>query len=335
MQLLIDGERYKLWAPKDEAALEDIVKEHAEDIFGENSIYFDIKKKIESLAGIGAIPDGFLITLYDSYSWAIVEIELSSHSLFEHIVPQVNKFINGIKNPLSQRKIVDVLYREIKNEEALTKRIQNKIGSPEIYKFLSDLISYAPKLIIVIEQDTDELREVIDGLRLETKVVEFITFEKEATGLPVHAHLFEPLHTQQPVEFLQELRQLFITKYPEIKPNKVQKGYCSITIPKHPQIHIEWRFSLQKGLGIELHLERRKNENSLLLEKLKEHHGELEKNIGESLIFEFPWYGRWARVYVWKEPKELTEEFRQWGVDTMIKFYEAFKPLLDKIDIKS
>lgn len=333
MELLIDGARYKLWTPQNEAVLEDIIKEHAKDIFGEDSIYFDIKQKIKSSAGIGSIPDGYVITLGDTPRWYIVEVELSSHPLFEHIVPQMNRFIHGIKNLLSQRKIVDALHEEISTDEDLTRRIQSKIGSTEIFKFLSDLVSHAPKLAIVIEQDTEELREAVDGLKLETKVVEFKTFEKEGASLAVHAHLFEPMDAGQPPEFLEELRKRFAEKKPEIKPNRVAKGYCRIPIA-HEGIHTEWRLPSHKWLGIELHLERKRDENSSLLKKLKERQRELEKAVGEPLTFEFPWHGTWARIYTWKELDELTEELKQWAVDTMIRLHEASKPLLDKIDEK-
>lgn len=335
MELLIDGVRYKLWSPKDEAALEDMVKEHAKDVFGEDSIYFDIKQKIKSPAGIGSIPDGYVITFEDMPKWYIVEVELASHPVFEHIVPQMSRFIRGIRNPVSQRKIVDALFEEISKEDALKERIQSKIGSPEIFKFLSDLVSQPPKLAILIDQDTEELREAVEGLKLETEVVEFRTFAREDTGISQHAHLFQPLQgPPDPRKFLEELRQRFIERKPEIKPNKVYKGYCSIPIAGHPHIHTEWRFSQRTGLGIELHLERTKDENSCLLEKIKAHIGELGKSMGEPITFEFPWYGRWARVYTWKEPTELTEEFKQWAVDIMVRFYEAFKPLLDEIDTK-
>jgi predicted small metal-binding protein len=36
--LLIDGVEYKLWTPQKENELEEKVKEHAKDIFGEGSI---------------------------------------------------------------------------------------------------------------------------------------------------------------------------------------------------------------------------------------------------------------------------------------------------------
>lgn len=195
--LLIDGVKYELWIPSNEDELEQIIIEHAQDIFGENSIYFDKKQKLSSLAGVGSIPDGLAILFGGVTEWHIVEVELSSHDLHGHIISQVSKFISGIENLDTQRKMRDVLYNEINSDDSLQLRVQQAIGLNEIHKFLSDLISKPPALTVIIEKDTEELRGAIKTLAYpkEIRVVEFRTFIGEGVeGLAVHAHLFEPLY---------------------------------------------------------------------------------------------------------------------------------------------
>ena len=111
--LIIDGVKYELWTPQNEDEFEQVVREHAQDIFGEQSIYLDRKQKLKSLSGIGSIPDGYVIVFGDSPEWHIVEVELSSHPLHDHIVSQVSKFINGINNPITQKGIIGAIYAEI------------------------------------------------------------------------------------------------------------------------------------------------------------------------------------------------------------------------------
>ncbi len=193
--LLIDGVRYEEWVPQTEDEFEQVVKEHAQEIFGKQSIYLDRKQKLKSLSGVGSIPDGYVITFRDSPHWHIVEVELSSHPLHDHIVSQVSRFISGISNPNIQRGIVNAIDGEIKRDDFLKLRLGKAIEPTEIYKFLADLISRQPILTIVIEKDTEELREALNTLRYpQIKVVEFQTFTREGLGLAVHAHLFEPLY---------------------------------------------------------------------------------------------------------------------------------------------
>jgi len=195
--LLIDGVKYEERTPANEDELERAVKEHAEDIFGEDSIYFDIKHKLKTKAGIGSIPDGYVIIFGDEPHWHIVEVELSSHPLYEHIVPQVSKFINGIKNPSTQKDIVSAIYQEIDSDEFLRLRLKEAIGTTETYKFLSDLLLKSPVVTIIIEKRTEQLDEAIGMVPYppqNKKVVEFQTFTREGIGLDVHAHLFEPVY---------------------------------------------------------------------------------------------------------------------------------------------
>jgi len=194
--LLIDGIKYELWTPSSEDEFERVVKEHAQDIFGDQSIYLDRKQKLKSLSGIGSIPDGYVVVFGDSPHWHIVEVELSSHPLHEHIVSQVGRFISGIENTRTQNNIVDAIYDEITKDDFSMLRLRKAIGLVDIHRFLSGLISKPPILTIIIEEATPELREAIRILRYpqEIKVVEFQTFTREEVGFAVHAHIFEPLH---------------------------------------------------------------------------------------------------------------------------------------------
>jgi hypothetical protein len=67
--LLIDGVRYEEWTPATEDGFEQVIKEHANDIFGEQSIYLDLKQKLKSKAGIGSIPDGYVIAFGEQPHW--------------------------------------------------------------------------------------------------------------------------------------------------------------------------------------------------------------------------------------------------------------------------
>ncbi len=192
--LLIDGVKYELRTPSTEDELEQMVKEHAQDIFGEQSIYFDRKQKLKSLAGVGSIPDGLVIIFGDAPEWHIAEVELSSHDPYQHVVPQVDRFINAVDNPNSRNEIVEALYNAIENDEFTKVKIRQMIGqNKDIHKSLSDLIVRPPTITIVIEKDTSQLREALKKYT-QKKVVEFQTLTREGVGLAVHAHLFKPLY---------------------------------------------------------------------------------------------------------------------------------------------
>jgi len=197
--LLIDGVKYRLWTPKDEEKeFHPMVKEHSKEIFGKDSIYFDVKRKLISKSGIGSIPDAYVITLSKPYQWYVVENELASHPVYDHIVKQLTKFMNGLKNPKSRSDILEALDEEIRNDKVLRAYVEKTIGSPEIYRFMSRLLSSSPKIVVVIDELNEEVKEACQSLKYDTQFVEFKTFGREDAP-NVCAHLFEPLYSTRRV----------------------------------------------------------------------------------------------------------------------------------------
>jgi len=190
--LLIDGVRYKLWTPKDEEKeFHPMIKEHYKEIFGEGSIYFDVKQLIRASSGIGSIPDAFAIKL-NPPQWYVIENELSTHPIYDHIVNQLTKFINGIENQSARTQIIATLYSKINEDPVLKATIKKSLNTDEIHHFISKLISSPPKIVVFIDEKTTETENACHVIKYQTEIVEFKTYVRE-NAENVHAHLFEPL----------------------------------------------------------------------------------------------------------------------------------------------
>lgn len=157
------GTRYTEKNYKKEAEIEDFVVKNSKTLFGENSLYIDAKKKIDNSALGGVIPDGFLFDLSDikNPEFYIVEAELSKHSFFNHIFPQVTKFFAFFKNQDSQGKLIEKLYKIFDEDQDLKKELKSKIGSREVFKFLKDTIENSQNILIVIDNEKKEFPEII------------------------------------------------------------------------------------------------------------------------------------------------------------------------------
>lgn len=135
--LTIDGVKYKLWTPKNEEnEFHPMIIKHSKEIFGENSLYLPIEKRLVSKAGRGVMPDGFAIVFSVPPKMYVVEVELSSHDLDKHIVEQLNRFGRALRNPENRKRIADRLHREIKGDLMKEAFVRQMIGPKEIYKFL-------------------------------------------------------------------------------------------------------------------------------------------------------------------------------------------------------
>ena len=196
--LLIDGVKYEIWDPPSEDEYEAVVKEHVNEIFGEQCIYLDKKQKLKSLSGIGSIPDGLAIILGAQPELHIVEYELSNHDVYGHVVSQISKFINGLLNSSTRQKIARIIYDEISEDQLLKIRVEQVLHSSEIFKFSTELLENKPALSIIIEKKTEELSEALQPFSYQNiqvvRIIEFQTFVRVGVGLAVHAHSFEPIY---------------------------------------------------------------------------------------------------------------------------------------------
>lgn len=88
-----------LYEPKTEAVFENLVKGHTTEIFGRDSLYFDIKPDLRSKAGIGSKPDGIVIVFSSNPCVYIVEYELARHQVYEHVIAQISliKLLKAMK----------------------------------------------------------------------------------------------------------------------------------------------------------------------------------------------------------------------------------------------
>lgn len=100
----------------------------------------------------------------------------------------------------------------------------------------------------------------------------------------------------------------------------------------HSGIHLEWAFHgrPRNSFEVGLHFERaEQSENRHILQLFKKDASLLEKEIGEKLEFQENWGKRWSRLYATRNEGEMTEDLREWAIDTMVKFYKVLKPRLD------
>lgn len=194
--LLIDGVKYDLWTPKDEEKeFHPLVRAHYREIFGEDALYFDVKHVLKTPSRIGSIPDAYVID-FRRGEWHVVENELSTHSLYDHIVKQLNTFLNGIKNQEARNQILDALYEDIDNDALLRATVQKQIASHDIHHALSKLIARQPSIVVIIDKKTLETEEALQNLNPTPSIVEFKTYTRRDAP-SIRAHLFEPLYAAE------------------------------------------------------------------------------------------------------------------------------------------
>ncbi|MDP3966418.1 MAG: DUF5655 domain-containing protein [archaeon] len=179
-----DG-KYHLYKYINEKELEKMIVEHSSEIFGKNTHYFDIKKKIKSKSGFGTIPDGYLLD-FDRKKLYILEVELISHDLRKHILPQIMSFIMALENENSHNQLIHLFEDELTSSSLATKE--------ELKKMLDNY-----GIIILIDEVGDPMKEVNPLLEIvnllakhaEVKAIPFQTYIKGNNLSADHVHSFK------------------------------------------------------------------------------------------------------------------------------------------------
>jgi hypothetical protein len=185
MTILRGNKRFDEFQFNLEDDFEELICAHSKTLFGKGTIFICAKRKLKGLVLGDAIPDGFLLDLTDleNPEFCLVEVELQSHDFRDHIFPQLSKFLGFIRNPESQKHLVENLYSIIKADPALKREFKKALGEQDLYKFLKDICEESHKLLLVIDGDKKELQEAIHPYaEIWREQVKILTVKKFTNG---------------------------------------------------------------------------------------------------------------------------------------------------------
>ena len=173
--VILNGRLYLPIEYSEEKEFESQVVTHAREIFGPHALYIDVKKRIGD-ENILTIPDGYLIDAsfpVDPRLY-IIENELVTHDPYKHIGQQLLKF--AISYKASGRRIKGFLLDHVL-KDAAEKEFVEAVAKQAEYRnvdaFFEDIIFEKPvAAIVVIDQITSDLENVLNQLTMKTDVLE-------------------------------------------------------------------------------------------------------------------------------------------------------------------
>lgn len=181
MQILVNDQIYEKINFSKEEQFEDVIAELSDKIFGEQTIYLDIKRKIKG-SNIGVIPDGYLIdmTISGDPKLYVVENEIVSHDPFKHIGIQMLKFATSFDD--EKLKIRNIIMSEISKNPVLLERLNfgcKDSKSRNIDNYLDKAVFNEFKGLVIIDEAREELYKVLEKINANISVLEVKTYQSE------------------------------------------------------------------------------------------------------------------------------------------------------------
>lgn len=182
MYKIIDeaGNCYSQYTYTLESEFEKMVVANVDSIFGKDGIYFDIKKLIGKPKKGATIPDGYYLdlTFHTDPRLYLVEVELNSHDVYGHIGEQILRF--GISSEMDKYKMKNLLLSSIQEDPQKQTKL-NDYYKRSAYNNNSELLDKVifdnkPAAIVIIDEATEELYNVMGQLTMTTDVLEAQTY---------------------------------------------------------------------------------------------------------------------------------------------------------------
>ncbi len=159
-RIIIGGKEFGLFDFDSEAEFEKAVVDNQKSLFGKDSVYIDVKRRIGKGDHRG-IPDAFLIDFYNPKrpQLYIVENELASHDVYSNITEQIARF--GASAVSSASQIRNVLLRAMEGDQGTKNEIEQYLPQT-IFKNITELMIFLTeendiKIVVAINEITADL----------------------------------------------------------------------------------------------------------------------------------------------------------------------------------
>jgi hypothetical protein len=177
-----------------EAELERAVVLLQKELFGDDRIYVDVKKKIGS-----NIPDGYLLDLSGSRPRLyVVENELKRHDPVDHVAIQLLKFsLSFQKEPMRVKQILATSLRNDSGAAAQCERYARTAGFHSLDHLLEDVVAQDFAALVIIDDVTEILERVLsEKFQFGVEVLELSAYRSDGGETIFH---FTPLLADLPV----------------------------------------------------------------------------------------------------------------------------------------
>lgn len=159
-RIVTDNGAYPLAPYVSDEELQRALRENAEAVFGTEAFYVD-RSRLGGLAGVQAVPDGYLLRFVKGkpVSCAVVEVELSTRSFAENVLPQVVRVRAATASPDGRRAVALALWDKLRGHKKHVAALKAAAGGLDAHVYLADrVLSATPRTVIVLDRLSERFK---------------------------------------------------------------------------------------------------------------------------------------------------------------------------------
>jgi|GEM_PF-4688602 len=159
-RIVTDNGAYPLAPYVSDEELQRALRENAEAVFGPDAFYVD-RSRLGGLAGVQAVPDGYLLRFVKgkAVTCAVVEVELSTRSFAENVLPQVVRVRAATASPEGRRAVALALWDKLRGHKKLLTALKAAAGGLDAHVYLADrVLAATPRTVIVLDRLSERFK---------------------------------------------------------------------------------------------------------------------------------------------------------------------------------
>lgn len=167
--LINENEQFIRTHFENEAEIEKVVQQFAEQLFGSSILYIP-QARLSTVGGRGTVPDAIVIDV-EREEWYLVEAERAVHGTWDHIAPQVSRQLAALASPVSRDIILRLALELISQKPSLRQMfIELGIREIDIHGRINRILHKQPTVAIPIDEIPKDLKEWVQTLRNTVKI---------------------------------------------------------------------------------------------------------------------------------------------------------------------
>ena len=172
------GERFQQIRYVSESAFKPTILQNAKVFFGDSTIYVELESIAEPIPKGIIIPDAVLFDFNSEKPFMyLIENHLIGDNSNEHIWNRITKLISSIKNPMTRKQLIEKILAQVLTRQSVEQGSKRLLGV-EFEPNLKDILDYELGILLILDQSSLELNDIMDTYVEWKDLVEIFVLEE-------------------------------------------------------------------------------------------------------------------------------------------------------------
>ena len=154
------------------------IMQNADLFFGDSTIYLDLESMTEPIPKGIIIPEAVLFDFTSEKPFMyLIENHLINDNSHEHVWSRITKLISMTKNPMARNQLIERIMAQVRVRQSVEQELKRLLDVENVPN-LKDISDYELGILLIIDQSSSELNDIMDTYVEWNELVEIFVLEE-------------------------------------------------------------------------------------------------------------------------------------------------------------